>query len=80
MDWKLTDAKNKLSEVLDRADAEGPQVITRRGRSYTVVPEAVYRRLTGEKPGFVDWLIHGPRIDDLELPPRDRDPMRPVDL
>ena len=29
--WQLQDAKNKLSEVIDRALKQGPQLITRRG-------------------------------------------------
>ena len=31
MIWQLQTAKQKLSEVVDRALAEGPQVISRRG-------------------------------------------------
>jgi prevent-host-death family protein len=29
--WQLQDAKNKLSEVIERALRQGPQLITRRG-------------------------------------------------
>lgn len=35
--WQLQDAKNKLSEVIDRAEKEGPQTITRRGKETAVV-------------------------------------------
>src|SRR5262245_21039309 len=30
--WQLQTAKNRFSEVVDRAGSEGPQVVTRRGR------------------------------------------------
>jgi antitoxin Phd len=35
--WKLQDATARLSEVVDRARREGPQVITRRGEKSVVV-------------------------------------------
>ncbi|MBP8132561.1 MAG: type II toxin-antitoxin system prevent-host-death family antitoxin [Candidatus Hydrogenedentes bacterium] len=30
--WQLQDAKNRFSEVVEKAVAEGPQHVTRRGR------------------------------------------------
>jgi prevent-host-death family protein len=38
--WTVATAKARLSEVIDRAAAEGPQMITRRGRSAAVVVSA----------------------------------------
>jgi prevent-host-death family protein len=35
--WTVASAKAKLSEVIDRAQTRGPQVITRRGRRTAVV-------------------------------------------
>ncbi len=29
--WQLQEAKNKFSEVIDKAIKDGPQVVTRRG-------------------------------------------------
>lgn len=80
MNWNLADAKNRLSEVLDRAKRDGPQTIKRRGDEFVLLPVDQYEKLTGKKPNFTDWLLNGPRIDDLELPPRDASPMRHVDL
>ena len=37
MNWQLQDAKNQLSEVVNRALTEGPQTITRHGRPTVVV-------------------------------------------
>jgi prevent-host-death family protein len=80
MDWKLAEAKNRLSEVVTRAVTEGPQTIRRHDAAVVVVAEETYRALAGEKPTFKDWLLNGPRTDELELPPRDHSPMRDVDL
>jgi len=35
--WQLQEAKNKLSQVIDQALAQGPQMITRRGKPAAVV-------------------------------------------
>jgi prevent-host-death family protein len=35
--WGATQAKAKFSEVLDRAEAEGPQLVRRRKREFFVV-------------------------------------------
>ena len=37
MNWQLQDAKNQLSEVVNRALTEGPQTITRHGHPTVVV-------------------------------------------
>ncbi len=80
MSWNLSDAKNQLSEVLNKAGADGPQTIQRRGESFVVIAQSQYDKLLGKRPTFKDWLLNGPRIDDLELPPRKQSKMRKVDL
>ena len=75
MDWKLAEAKNRLSEVVTNALAECPQRITRRGEAVIVMAEADYARLTGARPGFIDYLINGPSFDGVEVE-RDHTPMR----
>ena len=81
MNWNVSDAKNRLSEVLNRADQEAPQVIRRRERDYVVMSSEHYRKLTGQVPDFLDYLIdHGPRFDEFERMPRNPSPMRKVDL
>lgn len=35
--WTVAEAKAKLSEVIDHAQVEGPQLITRNGRSTVVL-------------------------------------------
>lgn len=35
--WQVQDAKNKFSEVIERALKQGPQLITRRGEKAVVI-------------------------------------------
>lgn len=35
--WQLQEAKNRLSEVVDLALTEGPQIVTRHGKEVAVV-------------------------------------------
>ncbi|GAC1330928.1 MAG: hypothetical protein NVSMB17_08630 [Candidatus Dormibacteria bacterium] len=78
--WQLQEAKQKFSEVVRRATSDGPQVVTRHGEEVAVVVSAEdYRRLKGEKLEFKDFLLAGPRFDDLDLT-RDQRPMREIDL
>ncbi|QDU83252.1 Phd_YefM [Planctomycetes bacterium Pla163] len=79
MDWKLAEAKARLSELVSRTLDEGPQRILRRNDAVVVLSEEEFRRLTGARLDFVEFLASAPRLDDLELPPRDG-AMREVDL
>lgn len=46
--WQVQDAKQRLSELLRKAIAEGPQFVTRHGEEVAVVIDIVYfRELTG---------------------------------
>ena len=78
MRWGLTEAKNCLSEVRNRADADGEQTITRRGREYVLLPGEAYRRLDGDAPDFLQVLVEeGPRfMGEFVLPERSRRPLR----
>ena len=80
MEWRLADAKNRFSEVVSRALAEGPQLVRRRSDAVVIVARRDYEKLTGERPGFKEFLTgKGPRLKVLNLT-RDRSPMRRVKL
>ena len=54
--------------MLRVAHAEGPQFVTRHGREVAVIIDiADYRHMKGEVAGFKDYLLSGPRFDDLDL-------------
>ena len=79
VDWKLADAKNKFSEVVNRALNEEPQRILRRDDAVVVVAEEQGERLAGGRPDFKDLLLNGPGVDGADLD-RDKSPMRNVEL
>lgn len=63
--WALQDAKAHFSEVVRRANADGPQVVTYRGVEKAVVVSAEeFRRLHPGRRSFVDALLEGPKLDD----------------
>ncbi len=80
MDWRLAEAKNKFSELVNRALTEGPQRVVRRDDTVIVMALRDYEQLTGHKPGFKDFLMGpGPDLEGMDLS-RDRSPMREVSL
>ena len=87
MNWSVSEAKAKLSEVLARA-RKGPQVIESRGEEVAVViSKRDFDRLqaASEKPApspmqqWLDWVarLKGRADLELELPPRRVEAERP---
>jgi len=78
--WKLADAKNRFSELVNRALAEGPQRVERRADAVVVLDLREYEKLTGKKAGFKEFLTApGPGLKGVDVA-RDRSPMRNVEL
>ena len=51
--WTVAEAKAKFSEVIDRAMSEGPQTVTRKGRTAVVVVDASeWQRKTNARRQF----------------------------
>jgi prevent-host-death family protein len=68
MRWQVQEAKQRFSELIRKAHADGPQVVTRHGEEIAVVIDiADYRRLKGETAEFKDFLRSGPAFEDLDL-------------
>jgi prevent-host-death family protein len=71
MRWQLQEAKAKLSELVKRAESEGPQEITVHGEPKAVVlSKAEFDRLTGAKEqpaNFVDFARQSP-LYGLDIP------------
>ena len=83
IDWRLQDAKNKFSELVNAALAGEPQRVTRRGRPAVVVLSAEeYERLClldeSHVPTFTELLLEIPQ-DDQEFERRNITP-RSLDL
>ena len=63
--WKLEDAKNGFSEVVRRAMAHEPQLVTKHGREAVVVLSAEdYERLVAPQ-GLVSFLRESPLAEVL---------------
>ena len=80
MSWQLQEAKQRFSQLVQRALDEGPQVVTRRGQEAVVVLSAKeFRRLTGDVPDFKEFLLSAPDLEVLEIR-RAADRARTVEL
>jgi prevent-host-death family protein len=65
MEWQLQEAKNKFSQVVQKARLEGPQVVTVRGeRAVVILSARDYDALRAKRPSFIDALLSGPAWDD----------------
>ena len=68
MIWQVQAAKQRFSELVERARREGPQVVTKHGKEAVVVVSAEdYRRLTGSRDNLVEFLRAAPDLDLLDL-------------
>jgi antitoxin Phd len=79
--WPLYEAKNKFSELIDKALSQGPQVVTRRGEEVVVIlSKDEYSRLRKSEPSLVEFFRTSPLVGvDLDLE-RDKSLPRDVDL
>jgi prevent-host-death family protein len=67
MEWQMADAKNRFSELMNRALNEGPQRVTRRKEAVIVLAEDEYERMTGTRPDFKEYLRRPVGLDELDL-------------
>jgi prevent-host-death family protein len=80
MAWQLQQAKTRLSEVIEKAHEQGPQIITRHGAERAVILSINdYRALVAHKPNFFEYLLGGPKVDDFEIE-SSRDTGREIEL
>ena len=80
--WQLQEAKQRFSHLVDLAEEQGPQVVTRHGAEVAVVlGAAAYRDLVSQaRPSLKDVLLKGSGVEDDDdggalldvLPPRGR--------
>lgn len=85
--WQVNQARTHLSEVLDQADDEGPQIITHHGKERAVILSMdTYRSLQAQqeakpKQDFASFLLTIPKIEleESEIE-RDKDTGREIDL
>lgn len=76
--WTVAEAKAKFSELIDKAKSEGPQKITKHGRTTAVVVAAEdWTRKTERKGNLAEFLsaspLRGSGLKLRRLPIRLRD-------
>jgi prevent-host-death family protein len=79
--WSVAEAKAKFSEVIDKAMSEGPQTVTRKGRTAVVIVDAKeWQRKTKRVGTLADFFADSPlRGSGLKLQRR-RDRPRKINL
>jgi antitoxin Phd len=77
--WQLQEAKSKFSEMVERALANGVQIVTRRGQKTVVIlPFEEYERLTKRTGRLAQFLLASPLAGSgLDI---ERDKRTPRDL
>jgi prevent-host-death family protein len=60
-EWPVADAKAHFSEMIDRALADGPQIVTRKGkRTVVVVPLEEWERRVRRQGNLADFFAASP--------------------
>jgi prevent-host-death family protein len=78
--WQIDEARRHLTQLIETARTDGPQIITRYGAERAIVLSIEeFRTLTAHKPGLKEYLLSGPKVDDFEIEP-DRDMGREIGL
>lgn len=76
--WTVAEAKARLSEVLRRAEDEGPQRIGTR-KEFVVVSARTWAERNAADQTLGPWLVENmPRFGEIELPPRHDTHERPI--
>jgi prevent-host-death family protein len=79
--WQLQEAKNRFSEVVNKALEEGPQTVTRHGEEIVIIlSKAEYNRLVKSQTSLLEFFRQSPLVGiELELE-RDLSLPRDIDL
>jgi prevent-host-death family protein len=79
--WTVAEAKAKFSEVIDRAQAQGPQTITRNGRHAVVVVAAQeWERKTRRSGNLAEFFAVSPLRGSKLRIKRSKSSLRKTDL
>jgi len=79
--WQLQEAKNKFSELVEKARNEGPQIVTRHGKeSVVILSVEEYQKIVKPESNLFQFMqnspLHGIPIGEE----RDKSPSREIDL
>jgi prevent-host-death family protein len=79
--WQLQEAKNKFSNLVDKAHHDGPQVVTKHGKeSVVIIAIEDYKKLNKPKSDLVSFFKTSPLSGiNLDLT-RDKSSSRDIEL
>ena len=79
--WQLQEAKNKFSNLVDKAHRDGPQFVTKHGKeSVVIIAVEDYQKLNKPKSDLVSFLKKSPLSGiNIDLA-RDKSPSRDIEL
>ena len=79
--WQLQEAKNKFSNLVDRAQNEGPQLVTKHGKESVVVLSVEdYQKITKPKSNLLNFLQSSPLSGTPLDIQRDKSTSREIEL
>lgn len=79
--WQLQEAKNKFSNLVDKARHDGPQVVTKHGKeSVVIIAIEDYQKLNKPTSDLISFFNKSP-ISDINLDlTRDKSSSREIEL
>lgn len=78
--WQFQEAKAKLSEVLNRADKSGSQVIIRNKKHFVILNEEAYIDYIGSRRSLLDVFLRCPHPEiELDIT-RSKETLRDIEL
>jgi antitoxin Phd len=79
--WQLQEAKNKFSNLVDKAHHDGPQIVTRHGKeSVVVLAIEDYQKLSRPKSDLLSFFKNSPLFGlDIDLA-RDKSSSRDIEV
>jgi prevent-host-death family protein len=79
--WQLQDAKNKFSKLVEKAQHQGPQVVTKHGKDAVVVLAVEeYQKLIKPRQNLVDFFKTSPLAKEELIFDRNKDLPRDIKL
>ena len=79
--WQLQEAKNKFSQLVEKAQHEGPQFVTKHGKeSVVVLSVEEYKKIVKPKSNLFQFIQTSPLSDALINIERDKSLGRDIEL
>jgi prevent-host-death family protein len=79
--WQLQEAKNKFSKLVEKAQRDGPQIVTKHGKESVVVLSVEdYKKIVKPKSNLFQFIQASPLSKTIVIIERDKSFARNVEL